>query len=93
MKSTAVPPPGPPAGCPIFQPPARGAFVCISTEDQIYCSVICNEKSEFSAYPLNPYTCGANTMFEWRDIFNVFHSELPQCSGNMLCNIIGIDIA
>ena len=32
-------------------------------------------------------------MFEWRDIFNVFHSELPQCSGNMLCNNIGIHIA
>lgn len=75
--------PGPPLGCTVFDPPAGGAFVCVLTEEglQIYCSVLCDDQSEFTTFPLNPYSCGIFTSFKWKDFSNRTLSELPQCSG------------
>lgn len=72
----------PPTGCTVFDPPERGAFVCLLIEDvQIYCSVMCTDESEFSTFPLNPYTCGALSNFKWIDSLNRTLSFLPNCSG------------
>lgn len=69
-------------GCPVFEPPARGAFVCILVDSAIiYCSVYCENLYEFSATPLNPYFCGTITRFAWTDFTNVTHQELPKCTG------------
>lgn len=69
-------------GCPVFEPPARGAFVCILEGDAvIYCSVYCENRYEFSTTPLNPYRCGIITRFAWTDFTNETHQELPRCTG------------
>lgn len=86
VESTAVTPGPqpilPPTGCTVFEPPEGGAFVCVSVEGlQIYCSVMCDDKSEFSTFPLNPYTCGAITNFKWVDSTNRTRNILPECSG------------
>jgi len=72
-------------GCPVFEPPARGAFACLLVGDAvIYCSVYCESRYEFSSTPLNPYTCGAPTRLRWIDFTNQTHPELPKCTG--LCS-------
>lgn len=86
-------PVGPPRGCTVFEPPDRGALVCLSVEAvQIYCSVMCDDMSEFSSFPLNPYTCGAITSFKWVDSTNRTRNILPECTGknsyNTACHLI-----
>ena len=74
-------------GCPVFEPPSRGAFVCLLEGDAvIYCSVFCDRRYEFSSTPLNPYTCGAPTHFRWIDVTNKTHPELPKCTGLCICS-------
>ncbi|CAI8034077.1 hypothetical protein GBAR_LOCUS19222 [Geodia barretti] len=55
--------PDPPPGCQHFPPPPRGGFLCLRTEATIYCSVQCDNTSEFSSFPFNPYRCGPETIF------------------------------
>ncbi len=75
--------PRPPPGCTIFSPPDRGALVCLllGNGNRIYCSVVCDNQSEFSDFPLNPYTCGDHTQFRWVNFFDITQDTLPQCSG------------
>lgn len=75
--------PEPPLGCPAFRPHEAGALACITVADgaQIYCSALCDSTSEFSSFPLNPYTCGIFTGYQWVDFFNMTHNQLPQCNG------------
>jgi hypothetical protein len=71
----------PPVGCAEFNPPDGGALICRLIEGvQIYCSVLCDDDSEFSSFPLNPYTCGALTNFKWIDSINQTISFLPECT-------------
>ncbi len=74
---------GPPQGCPVFDPPQGGAFVCLLLEEpmQVYCSVVCDERLEFSTFPFNPYTCGVLTKFLWLDVFSRTQDRLPDCTG------------
>lgn len=73
--------PLPPTGCPIFEPPTRGAFVCLRIADIIYCSVLCDHRFEFSSNPINPYSCGESTGFEWLDAVGNPRNQLPDCTG------------
>ena len=69
-------------GCPVFLPPQRGAFACISMGQLvIFCSVLCDDTSEFNTAPFNPFSCGVTTEFEWVDSTNFTYTRLPMCSG------------
>ncbi|XP_064403961.1 uncharacterized protein LOC135349357 [Halichondria panicea] len=74
-------PPEPPGGCPVFDPPDGGGFVCLPNITVIHCSVLCDNSHEFSTTPLNPYHCGQDTRFQWEDFTRTTHKDLPQCSG------------
>lgn len=63
----------------MFAPPPGGGFVCLRTEATIYCSVQCDNTSEFSSFPFNPYRCGPETDFLWTDPAAASYKELPQC--------------
>lgn len=69
------------SGCQRFAPPDGGGFVCLNSEDTIYCSVQCDNTTEFSATPINPYRCGPATRFLWMDFTEEIYKELPQCDG------------
>lgn len=71
----------PMAGCEQFPPPARGGFVCLRQPAVIYCSVMCDNTSEFSTTPLNPYFCGRPSGSQWSDFTNRTYSQLPLCTG------------
>lgn len=67
-------------GCQNFAPPVRGGFVCLNTEETIYCSVQCDNTGEFNTFPRNPYQCGPETNFLWVDYVEDTYKELPQCN-------------
>ena len=75
------------AGCPVFQPPTRGAHVCLRVEEAIYCNVYCDHRFEFSDIPLNPYWCGSPTGLEWRKFPRGSKrvNDLPRCTGMTVC--------
>ena len=56
--------------------------MCLRLPDTIYCSVLCNNDVEFSTTPLNPYQCGSQTGFKWRDFTTIPQPELPRCTGD-----------
>lgn len=69
------------SGCQRFAPPDGGGFVCLNSEDTVYCSVQCDNTSEFSGSPFNPYRCGPATKFLWKDFTEEIYKQLPQCDG------------
>ena len=70
-------------GCPIFEPPTRGGFVCIRNPDIIYCSVYCDHRFEFNFSPRNPYFCGNSSEYQWMDFSGETHTQLPRCTGKV----------
>ena len=68
-------------GCAQFEPPVRGAFVCLRQPTIIYCSVLCDHRFEFFTTPRNPYRCGEETGFLWVDVTGDVQRELPRCTG------------
>ena len=80
-------------GCPVYDPPLRGATTCYlnSTINLMFCSVYCDHNFEFLSTPHNPYFCGPSTNFQWVDAtdrLNVF----PECTGNPKSQTLGISI-
>lgn len=71
-------------GCPVLEPPTRGAHVCLTISDVIYCSVYCDHLFEFSDVPRNPYQCGSSTNFLWRDGSGHNLTDLPKCTGTCM---------
>ena len=71
------------AGCQVFLPPTRGAFMCLRNSSIIYCSVLCDHRFEFSSTPFNPYLCGEETQFNWMDFAGFIHTTLPDCTGKL----------
>ena len=70
------------SGCEQFEPPIRGAFLCLRQPTIIYCSVLCDHRFEFFTTPHNPYFCGEETGFLWVDVTGtVVEGELPRCTG------------
>ena len=69
-------------GCEQFKPPIRGAFVCLRKPSIIYCSVLCDHRFEFSSTPVNPYFCGEETGFLWKNGASANITDgLPNCTG------------
>lgn len=67
--------------------------MCLNTQDTIYCSVHCDNTSEFSAFPLNPYQCGPATKFLWTDPIEEIHKQLPKCDGKDLKTDVTVSIS
>ena len=81
-----------PAGCTVFEPPGGGGFVCLSAPTMIYCSVYCDNTHDFSTVPHNPYKCGKETKFEWKDLTGVIYEMLPECTSKLLVEASRIQV-
>lgn len=75
----------PPTGCPVYEPPLRGATACYlnSSVTLMYCHVYCDHNFEFLSTPTNPYSCGPSTNFNWLDVTGKL-GTFPECTAHRL---------